>query len=97
VQTFRRFIGLLKKECPPSLPVKVRRVKTSKTLDADCQRKEGYFLIRIDRDLAEHEAIEALVHEWAHTLVWENTREHTNEWGKAYSKVYRILLREILR
>ncbi len=96
VQTFKRFIGLLKKECPPSLPVKVRRVRTPKDVDADCQQKPDHFLIRVDRTLEEHEAIEALVHEWAHALIWEHTREHTNEWGKAYSKVYRILLREIL-
>lgn len=89
---YKRLVQLLKKEHSPNLPVKVRRVSVPFNNDGDCQKKDGYFLIRIERTLEEHEAIETLLHEWAHLLVWDHTQKHTNEWGVAYSKMYRFFI-----
>jgi hypothetical protein len=96
VKTYKTVVKLLKKECPPKLPVRVRRVKTPKEEDGSCRKKEDHFLIKIDNTLSEHEAVETLIHEWAHALVWDITQEHTNEWGKAYSRVYRVVLKNVL-
>ncbi len=39
-----------------------------------------------------HEAIETLLHEWAHALVWTYREvdrvEHRDEWGLAYARIY---------
>lgn len=96
METYKRLIKLLKEQCPLPLPVQVRRVVTPNSLDGDCQKKEDHFRIRIDRTLPEHEAIETILHEWAHALIWEHSQMHTNEWGKAYSRVYRVLIKEVL-
>lgn len=97
MQVYRRVIKLLTAKCPPAMPVKVRRVRTAKDLDGDCAHRDTYFYIRINRTLPEHEAIWTLLHEWAHTLAWNSSRDvHCSEWGKAYSRVYRTFLKECL-
>jgi len=79
------------------LPVSVRRVALPKDLDGDCRRSSERYLIRIDRHLPEHEAIDVLLHEWAHTMAWyDNKDAHSREWGIAYATVYRIFLKEFL-
>jgi predicted SprT family Zn-dependent metalloprotease len=68
-----------------------------KHLDGDCCFKNDHFLIRIDRELEEHEAIEAFLHELAHAHAWERCKDsHNDEWGKSYSRVYRAFLKEFL-
>lgn len=98
METYRRVIRFLKRELPPYYPVSVRRLRLSDSLDGDCQLKGEKFLIRINRNLSEHEAIEVALHEWAHALAWWRCPldEHCDEWGKAYSRVYRAFLREFL-
>jgi hypothetical protein len=98
VKTYRSVVNYLKRACPPNVSVSVRRLKLSEHFDGDCQLKNGMFLIRINRNLPEHEAIDVLIHEWAHTLSWDlcPIDEHCDEWGKAYSRVYRAFLREFL-
>jgi hypothetical protein len=95
VETYRKLVIFLKRACPPEHPVSVRRLKLSERLDGDCQFKEGHFRVRINRNLPEHEAIETLLHEWAHTIAWDkcHSDEHCDEWGKAYSRVYRAFLK----
>ena len=94
---YNKLVRFLKSRCPPDLPVKVRRVKLGFSIDGFCDFKEDHFLIRINRTLKEHEAIETLVHEWSHTLAWNPDKdEHCDEWGKAYSRVYRIFEKEFL-
>jgi hypothetical protein len=46
----------------------------------------------------EHEAIETALHEWAHVIAWDlcSADDHCDEWGKAYSRVYRAFLKEFL-
>jgi hypothetical protein len=39
--------------------------------DGDCRIVRGKFQIRVSRELNESEAIDVLIHEWAHTLSWD--------------------------
>lgn len=98
MKTYRNVIRFLKKTFPAYLKVSVRRLALSEHLDGDCQLKTDKFQIRINRDLQEHEAIETLLHEWAHVIAWDRcpTDEHCDEWGKAYSRIYRAFLKEFL-
>ena len=53
------------------------------------------FIIQINRDLPYHFAIETLLHECAHAMAWDkDQQDHGLNWGKAYSKIYRIYLKE---
>ena len=98
METYRRVIRFLKRACPVDYPVSVRRLRLSDRLDGDCQFKDDHFLIRINRKLVEHEAIETALHEWAHVIAWDlcSADDHCDEWGKAYSRVYRAFLKEFL-
>lgn len=98
METYRKVISFLKRDLKPEYAVSVRRLRMSEHLDGDCQFKGTFFRIRINRTLPEHEAIETLLHEWAHALAWTRCQydQHCDEWGKAYSRVYRAFLREFI-
>lgn len=97
MRTYRSVVRFLKKTCPPDLPVCVRRVSLPKHLDGDCQRKNDRYLIRIEKNLPEHEAIDTLLHEFAHAHAWHDFKEcHSREWGIAYAAIYRRFLKEFL-
>lgn len=87
----------MKSVCAPKYPISVRRLPLSCKLDGDCRFKDDFFLIRINKDLPEHEAIETFLHELAHCHAWLLEEDvHGDEWGKAYSRVYRAFLKEFL-
>lgn len=97
MRIYRRVVRLLKEKFAPKYPVEVRRVRLPVNLDGDCRFRNDKFHIRINRELPEHEAIETLLHEFAHTHAWDCSYEmHSDEWGKAYSRIYRIFLKEVL-
>lgn len=96
MKTYNQIVRLLKKLCPVDQSVNVRRVPLPDDLDGDCQLKNGKFLIRINKNLPEHEAIETFLHEYAHAHAWDETKDdHSDEWGKAYSRLYRVFLKEV--
>lgn len=92
-------IQKLRKECPAFHEVEVRRTTVPKPLFGDCgfDEERGIFKIRILKNLSETAAIETLVHEWAHALVWFcaaaclQEGDHHSEWGVAYARCYRAL------
>jgi len=97
MEHYRKVVSLLKRKCPAKYPVHVRRVTLSRHKDGDCQFKDDKFLIRINRELEEYMAIEVFLHELAHVLSWdENKDAHHKGWGVAFSRVYRIFLKEFL-
>jgi hypothetical protein len=98
MQYYRQVVRLLKEKCPADMPVKVRRVKVPDDRFGDCGQMDDHYIIRICRNLKEEQAIDILIHEWAHAISWEkcNSEDHCNEWGKAYSRVYRIFVKDIL-
>ncbi len=51
------------------------------------------FIIRMHRDAEYAVLIDVLIHEWAHTLVWDAATEgdHGPLWGTAYARCYRSL------
>ena len=55
----------------------------------------NYFVLRVEKRLRWHTAIEVLLHEYAHAMAWpagelEKTHpDHSEEWGLAYSRIYR--------
>lgn len=99
MKCYRKILNILKSRFP-EYHVNVRRVKLPETLCGDCclingKKKRKEFLIRINNELSEELAIDTLVHEWAHILSWDAPGdEHGGAWGFAYSKVYRIYLKE---
>ena len=98
MRMYKRAVKLLSEKCPPPrLPVKVRRVRLKRGIDGDCEKCVGHYYIRINRNLSESEAIDTLIHEWAHALSWSiRGDDHCDEWGKAYSRVYRVFLKDCL-
>ena len=98
--TFNQVMRFLRYQCPPDHPVQVRRLSGLKEMYGDCDLKKSgkkqFFKIRINKDYDEDVTIDTLMHEWAHTVAWHKcTKEdHCNEWGKAYSKIYRMFLKE---
>jgi len=98
MQYYRQVVRLLKKKCPADMPVKVRRLKVPNDRFGDCSQNDDHYIIRICNKLEEEQAIEILLHEYSHVISWYkcSKEDHCNEWGKAYSRVYRIFLKNIL-
>lgn len=65
-----RILAQLRNRLPPRYPVDVLANQEFKTVDGDCTQIGRRFRIRLSRSMAETEAIEVLVHEWAHALSW---------------------------
>lgn len=93
---FYKVIRKLKQKCPADLPVRVRRVKVPKDIDGDCEHRDDHYLIRISNRLPEYAAIEIFLHEFGHALSWHKClkEDHCDEWGKMYSRIYRVFLKE---
>lgn len=98
MELYRRVVIFLKKKFPQKYPVSVRRTAISNLYDGDCSIKNKTFKIRINKKLPEYAAIDTLLHEYAHCVAWDkcSCEEHCNEWGKAYSKLYRAFLKEFI-
>lgn len=76
----------------------MRRLKLSPDRYGDCTHEgRKKFTIKIQNNLNEEHAIDIFLHEWAHILAWnEPGDDHGAAWGRAYSKVYRIYLKDFL-
>ena len=88
-----KLIRALKAACP-TIVVKVRTVPIPSGDFGDCQRKDGYFLIRIHPKGTHQEQIDTLVHEFAHAesfIEWENHQDHLDQFGIAFAKFYRVM------
>jgi len=97
----QRDIRRLQHELPPSLPVLVTVDNTPGAFASTCKIDEDgdgradRFWIRIDPGRDRVIAMDCLVHEWAHTLSWDQEEidgDHCDAWGVAYAQVYRALL-----
>lgn len=67
---FLRVVEQLRSHLPPSRPVTVLVGRQLSDRDGDCSIVRGKFQIRVCKSLNEAEAIECLLHEWAHALSW---------------------------
>lgn len=96
MKNFRKIVNLFKSKFPEHT-VSVRRTHLPDSLQGDCSMKGNQFLIRINNHLQEDQAIDTFLHEWAHVLAWHNPGDdHGSEWGKAYSRVYRLFIKEFV-
>jgi len=89
-QYFLSAVDALRINLPPKHPVVVRTGRQFISKDGDCCLVDGTFRIRISRELSLPQAIDVLIHEWAHALLW-----HTCVGGLARSR--RISAREFDR
>jgi len=93
---FRALLRRLREEAPPLLPVQVRRLLVADA-QAECALRNGYFYIQIDPRLSWESTVDALLHEWAHALAWQEgpyVEDHGPEWGLAYARCYTIYTEE---
>jgi hypothetical protein len=65
---FQTVLAGLRRECPPALPVAVWASWLPETILGQCLRRERRFVVQLNRDLGEPQAVEVLCHEWAHVL-----------------------------
>ena len=70
---FREVLRALREHCPAGKPVVIRAAKLAPTTLGECGRRTSRFVIRINNRLWEREAVETLLHEWAHALAWNFT------------------------
>lgn len=98
MENYRQFVNLLKRQFS-EYKVSVRRTIMPIGLMGECiliNSRKKQFYIRIDRNLDEEIAVNIVLHEWGHILSWNKPGDdHGIEWGKAYSKVYRMYERWI--
>lgn len=92
-EQYNSLVRHLKRNVKLDHPVSVLRTRMSSALDGDATLHAGKFTVRINRELQENSAIDALIHEISHCVVLETHQGHGTKWGKAYSKVYREYLR----
>jgi hypothetical protein len=67
---FQTVLAGLRRECPPALPVVVRASWLPETILGQCLQRVKRFVVQLNRDLGEPQAVEVLCHEWAHALAW---------------------------
>ena len=94
---FRKVAEFLKESKLVELPVKIRKIHLKEGLDGLCEYKEDKFIIKISQSLPENYSIDVLIHEFAHAVAWgKDIDVHGTNWGKAYSKVYRLFLEKFI-
>lgn len=67
---FRKILVGLREFCPPAKPVIVRTSWLPPDILGECRRGPSRFVIRLNNQLRQDQAIETLLHEWAHALAW---------------------------
>lgn len=70
---FRTVLAGLRRHCPAAMPVVVRRSWLPSDTLGRCARRKARFVIALNAAIDEHDAVETLIHEWAHALSWNLT------------------------
>lgn len=88
-------LGWIRFQYPARYPVEVRFERMAAGGDniAECALRHRKFTIRINHDVLVpsrlHEAIELVIHEWAHARTWGRERaEHGRAWSREYGRLY---------
>jgi hypothetical protein len=68
---FFRVVEQLKIHLPPRRPVVVLTGRQFSTKHGDCGLIDYRFRIHVSRELNESQAVDVLLHEWAHALSWD--------------------------
>lgn len=102
---FRRLVRLLRRKCPPLLPVRV--YLREGIIDPTDRKVVGLSWLESWNDVPHHFVIvcrrrcwdvikDTLIHEWAHPLAWQVghakhlSKQHGPEWGLAFARVYTV-------
>jgi hypothetical protein len=94
---FREVASFFKNSNLVEEQISVRRVKIREGLDGLCEKKDDKFIIKVSSNLNENYSIDVLIHEVAHAVAWDkDTDIHGPNWGRAYSKVYRLFLEKFV-
>ena len=98
-EEFEGALRKLRTKAPTKSPVKivVTQLNSKLGLTYTNKHKPGHWLIKLCKTLLPAQAIDTLIHEWAHVLDLEcNIHSpaqrhslHDCKWGAAYSKCYR--------
>ena len=67
---FRDVLAGLRLQCPTALPVVVRTSWLPDTILGQCIRRRHRFVVSLNDGMDQPQAIECLLHEWAHALAW---------------------------
>ena len=79
----------------PGSPIVVQIVELGEDwADSEYDEVVPRFVIRIDNDVDPDHATELMAHEWAHCLTWGAEGDHSDEWGAAYARCYRLLFED---
>lgn len=93
MEKFRQVAYFIKKSNVAEYPISIRRAKLKKGFDGLCEFKNEKFLIRINQQLQESHSIDVMLHEVSHAVAWGKDNDfHGLNWGKAYSRIYRMYL-----
>jgi predicted SprT family Zn-dependent metalloprotease len=104
----REMMRILRRNCPPDMPVRVVRrpfktTKVGKLKVIECgyalSLKSSYRIV-LNSSLTPTEQEETLLHEYAHVIAFprqspSKVMEHDREWGIAYAKVWRAYLKPL--
>ena len=69
---FGGVVASLRELLPAAFPVVVRAATLPPDTLGCCHRTDARFVIRLAGTLTEQQAIEVLLHEWAHSLAWNH-------------------------
>jgi hypothetical protein len=81
-QEYARVLADLRLTCPPAMPVIVRTSRLPSYLAGCCRRYETRFVIQLNADMGEIQAVETLLHEWAHAVSWHYRLDTMMERGE---------------
>jgi len=87
---FYRAMKFLKSVSLSKYPIKVRRTEIKENASGFCIKKDGYFLILIDKNLSEEHSIDILLHEIAHADSWAEGYNHGLDWAIAFRRLYNL-------
>jgi hypothetical protein len=69
-RAFRAVLTGLRVQCPAAMPVVIRTSWLPDTILGQCIRRQERFVVRLNHRMGEEQAVECLLHEWAHALAW---------------------------
>ncbi len=68
--SFAGTLDCLREKCVTAQPVVVRTSWLPPDTLGECVRRKRRFVVRLNRIMNESQAVETLLHEWAHALAW---------------------------
>ena len=83
---FQAVLAGLRRECPSALPVVVRASWLPETILGQCLRRDKRFVVHLNRNLGEPQAVEVLCHEWAHSLAGNFSLDRAGQDAGALSR-----------